>query len=147
MAWSVVLTVAVFPLTTLAQSVDRELQSTASVALVRPATWAWRNVIQQRLSVGGADRIVPKRAPELSPLLVHASPDTDVVMLQPFWVNGDRIEAELHSLFRRQEKHAKEEAVLKNAGIGMHSVHYGHFGAGVVTVFYIPVFAGFGFSW
>jgi hypothetical protein len=117
------------------------------VAELPQPTWAWRQVVQQRIEAQPAVVLTPKRNEELSPLLLHAAPDTDLVTLPPFNVNGARMETELKRQYAAQEKRAKEDAVMRRVGIGMHSVQKGHFGAGVLTVFHIPVFAGFGWSW
>jgi hypothetical protein len=116
-------------------------------AIPPPATWGWRELVKQKVETDVASVPPPKQELELSPLLVHAAPDADVVTLAPFHVNGDRVNQQLRVMYARQEKQQKEDLVMRRLGIGAHTVGYKHFGAGVVTVFYVPVFAGFGFSW
>lgn len=113
----------------------------------RPTTWAWREVVQTQNMPPPMIAAPKKSSDELSPLLLHAEPDTDVVQMAPYRVQGNRVEKELHWRFAEAAKHAKDQAIADRLGIRTYGFGYKHFGAGVVTVFYIPVMAGFGFSW
>ena len=100
--------------------------------------------LKQRFVAGTT---VTARPADLSPLLIHAGPATDVVQLTPLRVNGARMEAELRHAFVVAEKKAHEDAVLRHAGIGTHGVRVGGATAGVLTVFYVPVFAAISWDW
>lgn len=61
-------------------------------------------------------------------------------------VAGERYE-ELEYEFAQQKLEAKEKEFNKRFGIGFHGYANRSFAIGVYTVLYVPVFAGFGFSW
>lgn len=128
---------------------DKAALSTATVTS-RPATWAWRQVVDEKLKVAPAaapGRTLPL---ETNALLAHPvgdAPDPDLIALPPFPVKGDRLEAKLHHIFAEQKREAKEEAVLRRTGTGFHSVRVGNWTAGVLTVFGVPVAAAVTLSW
>jgi hypothetical protein len=109
--------------------------------------WSWRTVIEKQIKARPVTFVTPQRSPDLSPLLLHASPDTDVITLAPYRVEGHRIEAEIHRRYLIAVKQEKEEKVLRNVGTAMHTARLGPMHVGVLTVFYVPVFAGVSLSW
>lgn len=117
----------------------------------RQATWGWHDVIEQRLQAVPVTVMPPKgsaaKNPDLSPLLLHAAPDTDVITLSPFRVNGSRMEEELRQRFARADRAAKEEAVLRRTGTGVHVKRIGGWDAGVMTVFGVPVMVAISKAW
>jgi hypothetical protein len=116
----------------------------------RSTTWAWRETVTEQLKTVAEPNKGTTPAVYTNALLAHAvpdAPDSDVVALAPFPVRGDRLEAKLHGILVRQEQDAKDEAVLRRTGTGFHGVKFGHWTAGVVTVFGIPVAAAVSASW
>ncbi|HVU36529.1 MAG TPA: hypothetical protein VHE61_24025 [Opitutaceae bacterium] len=135
---------------TLAAAADQPAGSKAGNASVAPrqTTWAWRALIHETMKTPTLKPPpVTSRPADLSPLLLREEPDADVVSLPAFHVTEDRIYAGLHAEFVKEERRAHDAFIARRLGIGTHAVRYKNFAAGVVTVFYIPVFAGFGFSW
>jgi hypothetical protein len=82
-------------------------------------------------------------APQILPL---TPPNSDVVRMEPFTVReGAKLEA-LHADIVRQRANARTEAITSKLGIGVHVAPVGPVGFYAVTVFYIPISVGFGFS-
>jgi hypothetical protein len=113
-------------------------------------TWAWRQVVDEKLKTVPVSQRASAPSLDTNALLAHAvaaAPDPDVIALPPFPVKGDRLEAKLHGILAAQAQDAKDEAVLRRIGTGFHSVTFGHWTAGVLTVFGVPVAAAVSLSW
>lgn len=115
-----------------------------------PPTWPWRQTLAREIAVQPtvppATAATAPRPEPLSPLLVHAAPPTDdMITLPPLHVSGSRLEEQVQREYALAKQRAHDEAVLRRLGTGMHMLGRSHFG--VLTVFYIPVFVGFGWSW
>src|SRR6185369_14681773 len=116
----------------------------------RTTSWGWRQLVREEM----AKTPLPARAPAPTPsnplLLRDVNPDAtdpDVIKLAPFSVRGERMEAKLHGVLARQKQEAHDEAVLRRTGTGFHSVRFGGWTAGVLTVFGVPVAASVSLSW
>jgi hypothetical protein len=72
--------------------------------------------------------------------------DPDLVQMAPYTVRETMKMDSLHRDLVAQRIDAREEAVTRKLGIGVHIAPVGSVGFYAVTVFYIPVFVGFGFS-
>lgn len=82
-------------------------------------------------------------APQAS---ILTPPNSDVVRMEPFTVReGAKMDA-LHAGIVRQHAIARTEAITSKLGIGVHVAPLGPVGFYAVTVFYIPIVVGFGFS-
>lgn len=113
-----------------------------------PSKVAWRALVDERLRQQiVASNVAKPRDPDLSPVLVHAGADPDIVTLSPFRVNGARMEAELQRRYLRADKKAHEDAVMRRVGVGFHGVKLGGITAGVATVFFVPVQATVSWDW
>jgi len=79
---------------------------------------------------------------------VPAAP-AGVVQLPTVFVPEKRShDAELTQALSDQKAAAQQAALMRKLGVGVIGTTVGrHFAAGVVTVFYLPVFVGAGFSW
>ena len=78
--------------------------------------------------------------------------DPDVVILPDFVVGSsrrefDRLGKAVKAEVEQEKSAQKQQAILNKLGIGVHGFSTKHISAGIVTVFYIPIFAGFGISW
>mgnify|MGYP001555837887 CR=1 FL=1 len=105
---------------------ETSVRSAASLnrsAPLRQTTWAWRDVIHDTLHEPTPEVMTVTRPPELSPLLLHEVPATDVVALPAFRVTSERIYSGLHETFARDEKRAREAYVARRLGIGTQGVH------------------------
>lgn len=74
-------------------------------------------------------------------------PDTGVVTMAPVTVRETSSMNELHADLALQKAGAGKDAMIRKLGIGVHVAPAGPVGFYAVTVFYVPVFVGFGFSW
>lgn len=108
-------------------------------------TWAWRQAVAQEVDAHVAVVEASRRNEPLSPLLLHPGADPDLITMAPVRVNGARLAQEIKREYAIAQKQEKDAAVLHRLGTGMHTVGNTHFG--VLTVFYIPVFGGFQWSW
>lgn len=118
----------------------------ATVPVKMPApTWAWRQAVQQEIDSQKVALEATQHNQQLSPLLLRAGTDPDVVTMAPVRVNGSRLAREIKREYAMAVKRENDAAVLRRLGTGMHMAGNSHFG--VLTVFYIPVFAGFQWSW
>jgi hypothetical protein len=82
-------------------------------------------------------------APQTVPLMPQ---DPDVVRMAPFTVReGVKMDA-LHAGIVWQKANARSDAMTGKLGIGVHVARLGPVGFYAVTVFFIPVAVGFGFS-
>ena len=81
-----------------------------------------------------------------SQTLTTAPQDPDLVQMAPYTVRDTMKMDALHSDIVAQRVNAREEAVTRKLGIGVHIAPAGPVGFYAVTVFYIPVVVGFGFS-
>jgi hypothetical protein len=84
-----------------------------------------------------------------APLLANASAapqDPNLVEMAPYTVRETPKMNALNADIVAQEASARTEAITRKLGIGMHVAPLGPVGLYAVTVFYIPVQVGFGFS-
>jgi hypothetical protein len=92
----------------------------------------------------------PTKDPTLpAPLPANASTapqDPNLVKMAPYTVRETSKMNALHADIVAQEASARTEAITRKLGIGMHVAPLGPVGLYAVTVFYIPVQVGFGFS-
>jgi hypothetical protein len=72
--------------------------------------------------------------------------DPDLVQMAPYTVRETMKMNTLHTDIVAQLANARTEAVTRKLGIGMHVAPVGPLGLYAVTVFYIPIQVGFGFS-
>ena len=122
----------------------------AQPGLEGQSRWAWRDVISEKLQQQAVTvELKPPapRDPDLSPLLLRAGHDPDVLTLAPIYVNGARMESQLRRNFAKADKEAREEAVMRRAGIGFYGKKFGGATVGVATVFFIPVQATISWDW
>jgi hypothetical protein len=93
----------------------------------------------------------PEKPPETAPFLAHAISQPEAVDLvdePPQSPRDAKVMNHLHAAILQEQSDAKAALVASNLGIGVKSVHFGkYFALGAVTVFYIPVVIGGGFSW
>ena len=75
-----------------------------------------------------------------------APPNLDVVKMAPFTVREGAKMDSLHADIVRQKVNARTDAIASKLGIGVHIAPMGPVGFYAVTVFYIPIVVGFGFS-
>ena len=70
----------------------------------------------------------------------------DVVKMEPYTVRESLKMDALHADFAMQKASARSDAITKKLGVGVHVAPVGPVGFYAVTVFYIPILVGFGFS-
>ena len=123
------------------------VQSTESESSARPSNW--RKELQSEIKFSLAAIVVPA-TPRVFSFQTPADPDT--VVLSPYVVHEDRInlrklDTDIRSIEAKAKATERAEAVARKLGIRVYGFQRDHFAMGVATVFYIPVFAGLGFSW
>ena len=72
--------------------------------------------------------------------------DPDLVTLAPFTVRETANMERLHADIALQRAEARTDAVTRKLGIGVHVAPMGPVGFYAVTVLYVPIGVGFGFS-
>lgn len=107
----------------------------------------WRSGLLSQFPYKPAETVFAADLPKSIP---QAPPDLDIVVLEPFEVREKGIKfRELERIFRSQDEEVRSEALSRRFGIGSRAYMFGsrYFALGYVSVFYIPVSAGFRFSW
>ncbi len=72
--------------------------------------------------------------------------DPDLVRMAPFTVRESLKMDSLHADIVMQKAGARTDSIMRKLGIGVHVAPVGPVGFYAVTVFYIPIAVGFGFS-
>lgn len=110
---------------------------------------AWRRHVKQALQADG--NTVTIGTAELANPIVRQEgrpADEEIVSMPLFRVRGDRVEQELAALYREQDRVERQEEVMRRLGTTVYSARlFGGYRAGVMTVFYVPVFAAIQRSW
>ncbi len=96
----------------------------------------------------------PRSSAKPAPFLADPSfepptspPDPGVVTMAPFTVRETASMNALDADIALQKAGAREEAITRKLGIGVHVAPVGPVGFYAVTLFYVPIAVGFGFSW
>jgi len=81
------------------------------------------------------------------PAVALASGDSAPLVMAPFTVRESADMDRLHEDLLMQKADARSEMTASKLGIGVHVARLGPAGFYAVTVFYVPIVVGFGFSW
>lgn len=131
-----------------AKSTERETPSSleATKSAARVDNTDWRSALLAQFPYKPTGTVVATD-PVVS--ILHAPVDPDVVILEPFVVREKGMKfREVERIFRGQEESARSEALDRRLGIEKHVFTFGRnqrFAYGYVSIFYVPVAAGF--SW
>jgi len=109
----------------------------------------WRNSLQSEFKYVPTTKVASDVRPQSIP---NALEDPDILVLPTFQVLDQtphfrRLEKAIKSEEISARENKKVEAISRKLGIAQHVYRGRHWGVGYVSVFYIPVFAGFGASW
>jgi hypothetical protein len=95
----------------------------------------------------------PRASVAVSTKAVGSVPNNSTTVISQRFVaegreeNSRKVYDSLENELVQEKQAAKQREFNKRLGIGFQGYSNGYFAAGVVTVLYVPVFVGFGFSW
>jgi hypothetical protein len=111
-----------------------------------PASVRKEMLSEYKFEVPAKDPTQPTASSNSSQTLTTVPQDPNLVQMAPYTVRESANMDALHADIVAQMADARTEGITRKLGIGMHVAPVGRLGLYAVTVFYIPIQVGFGFS-